>query len=411
MPTVQSVVRGTGNLQTNRVKLDIADGIFLLDPNENPFTLISRQMGKVTSGAIKHSWYADEIFPEVATVSTAATTTATTVVVNAASVGRVAVMDILVVHDSFEPMLVTAVAATTTAGTQSLTVIRDYGQNETGNDSWTTKATALAANDSLIIAGNAMTEGSSAPGLKATLEVLRNNYCQGFRKPFAITEELMNSMLYGEQQLPYQTRKAAIEILRQIEYANIFGAPYAGDGLVENSTAGSRLPATAGGILHYLTENAPTANKVTQTDLTKAEFLQFIEDGFRYGSRQKYLFAAPKIISAIESWGLADLQHRVGDSTTGLNLTRWTSHHGDIAIVNHKMLEAKASGQGNMALLLDMAKIKQVVMNNMDMRLETNIQNPDSMTRKDEWRYTGCIEFKGSAGCHAYLKGVTSFSA
>lgn len=410
MPTVQSQIRGTadlsGTLGVDRLKRDVADGIFLLDPNENPFTLITRQMGRMTSQVIKHSWFADELFPEVATVSstTASTTTETSVTVVDTQGARVAVMDILVVHDSFEQMLVTAISG------DVLTVIRDYGQDDAGNEGWAALATTLATGDSLIIAGNAMTEGSSAPGLKATLEVLRNNYCQGFRKPFDITEELMNSALYGEQQLPYQTRKAAIEILRQIEYTNIYGNPYAGDGLTENSTPGSRLPATSGGIIHFITENAPSANIVSQTELTKAEFLTFIQDGYRFGSRQKVLFAAPLIISAIESWGIADLQSRPDDTTYGIAIQNWLSAHGETAIINHKILRGQTSTQGNTALLIDMVHLKQVVMNNMDMRLVQNIQANDVMTRKDEWRCTCSIEFKGSAGNHAMIKDVTSFA-
>lgn len=411
MPTVQSQIRGTadlsGTLGVDRLRRDVADGIFLLDPNENPFTLITRQMGKMTSKVIKHSWFADELFPEVATVSstTSVTTTGTTVTVISGDGVRVAVMDIIVVHDSFEQMLVTAISG------DDLTVIRDYGQNETGNEGWTALATTIATGDSLIIIGNAMTEGSTAPALKATLEVMRNNFCQGFRKPFDITEELLNSALYGEQQLPYQTRKAAIEILRQIEYTNIYGNPYAGDGLTQNSTPGSRFPATSGGIIHFITENAPAENIVSQTELTKAEFLTFIRDGYRYGSRQKVLFAAPLIISAIESWGIADLQTRPDDTTYGIAVQNWLSAHGETAIINHKILRGQTSTQGNTALLIDMQHLKQVVMNNMDLRLVQNIQANDAMTRKDEWRFTGSIEFKGSAGNHAMLKDITSFAA
>ncbi len=373
----------------------------------NPFTLISRQMGKMTSTNIKHSWFADELFSEVATVSatTAVTTTGTTIHVVSGQGDRIAVGDILIVHDSFEQLYVTA------RSSDQLTVIRDYGQNETGNESWTALATTIATSDSLIIAGNAMSEGSTAPTLKATIEVMRNNYCQGFRRNFEMTEELMNSALYGEQQLPYQTRKSGIEIARQIEYNKLYGNPYAGDGLTQNSTPGSRRPATAGGIIHYITENAPSANIVSQAELTKAEFLQFIEDGFRYGSSRKVLYAAPKIISAIESWGLADLRTIPSDKTYGIAVQNWLSAHGQIAIINHKMLRAQVSGQGNTALLLDMPFIKEVVMNNMDLRLVQNIQGNDEMTREDEWRYTGCIEVKGSAGNHALLKDVTSFAA
>lgn len=406
MPTIQTVVRGTGNLETSRVVPDIADGIFLLEPNANPFTLISRKVGKMTSGSIKHSWYADELNPDTVTLSSTEDSSHTTLVLKTGHGERVAVGDILIVHDSLESMLVDSIS------TDTITVRRDWGQNETGNDGWAAYATQIATNDTFIIAGNAMTEGSTAPTLRATLEVLRNNYCQGFRAPFAITEETMNSFLYGEQALPYQTRKNGIELGRKIEWANLFGKPYIGERIAEQSTASANDPATCGGIVHYIRENAPSANKLSQTELTKAEFLLWIRDCFAFGeTRNRFLFVSPLVASAIESWALADLQTRTTDNQYGINASTWVSPHGTLSIIIHKMLGARASGQGNWALMLDMGQIKQVVMNKMDMRLVKNIQANDAMIRKDELRMTQCIEIKGSAGNHGYIRDVTSFAA
>ncbi len=403
---IQTVIRGTGNLEGSRVILDIADGIFLLEPNANPFTLISRKVGKKTSHSIKHSWYADELNPEIVTVSTVSTTGDTTIVLETGDGVNVAERDILFVHDSIESILVDSIS------TDTITVRRDWGQNESGNEGWSAYATTIAKGDTLIIGGNAMAEGSTAPSLRATLEVLRNNFCQGMRGPFDITEETLNSLLYGEQQLPYQTRKNGIEFGRKMEWINLFGKPYIGDRLSEVASAANAVPATAGGIIHYIRENAPAANKVSQTELTKAEFLLWIRDCFAFGdTRNRFLFVSPLIASAIEFWGLADLQTRPTDETYGINTSTWISPHGQLSIVIHKMLGARATGQGNWALLLDMGMIKQVVMRNMDLRLVQNIQANDAMTRKDELRISQCIEIKGSAGNHGYLQDVTSFAA
>ena len=95
MPTVQTGERAQDSWATDREDLDFADRIALLNPNENPLTLIAMRMGKGTSGNIKHQWVDDETQPVFVQMSGAATTTATTFDLTAGEGARLQVGDLL----------------------------------------------------------------------------------------------------------------------------------------------------------------------------------------------------------------------------------------------------------------------------------------------------------------------------
>lgn len=397
MPTIITGVRATGDLSTQRLKVDLAERIALLDPNENPMTLISKKMGKVTSIQPKHSWLEDELRPEKDRInwSTAIASVDTAITVD--NYKYYAAGDLWQVFDSYEIMLVVSASSDG---------IVNFTRNWPGVSSGETGfPVALADNDWLIRLGNVNEEGATAPTPKTTQETQVDNYTQIFRTVFDLTETELNSLMHGDQDLPYQTRKKAIEHAREYEHSFIWGIPRVTTGTNGKSMRGM------GGIWWYLKENAPSANIVSQAEITKAEFLEFIRNGFRYGSRNKMFFAAPLILSAIESWGLADLQTRSSDKTFGINIANWTSPHGEIAIVNHKMLEGPEPGTaGAWGFLLDMEKIKYAPLRNRDTKLLTNRQAPDADKYTAEYLTEASMEIKTPAA-HAVLYNVTSFAA
>lgn len=396
MATTITALRSTADLSTQRLVVDIADKIALLDPNENPMTLLSKRIGKRVAKQPKVSWLEDVLQPEIDAVnySTGYASDATGIVVDNSA--YFAVGDIVQVFDSYELMKVTSV------GTNYIGVVRNYpgvGASVTGYN------TALVDNDWLIRMGNANEEGATAPTARSTKETQVDNYTQIFRDPFELTETELNSLMHADQDLPYQIRKRGIEHMRAIEYATWFGIPSAATG------SGGKPARTMGGIWYYMKENASAARVVSNATPSKAEFLAWIRDGFRYGSRNKVLFACPILMSAFEAWGIADLQTRPSDGTYGINITRWVSPHGNIAIVNHKMLEGPNPGTvGGWAFLLDMEKIRYVALRNRDTKLLTGRQANDQDSYEAEYLTECSLEFKNPE-CHSVLYGITGWDA
>jgi hypothetical protein len=405
-------VRAQDSWATNREKLDFAEGIALLDPNVNPVTLMTMKFNKKKTGNIKHSWFTDELVAETDTVDT--TTTACVTAGTALAVDhydRWAVGDIMMREKTRETMLVTAINSTT-----GVTVVRDYGAT---SGAYTALAGSILDGEVMIKVGNAFEQGSPIPTILSTTEVQMDNYCQDVKTPFGISEVAWAAAVRGEDDWPYQMKKAGITHQRKLEYMNIWGHPMPGDKGIYVSATGNTAPAAAGGLWHFLTggtgfSGTGSDRRVSQAEITKAEFLTWVQHSFRYGSSNRVLFAPPLLRTALDSWGIADLQLRPGDEVYGLAVKRWISSHGVITIVTHKMLEQPTGGSaGATAFMLDMEDLSWVTYNKIgDTRLrELDPHSSDGSTIKEAYYQTiGCIEVKRPEK-HGILYGMTSFAA
>ena len=400
--------RARSDFSTDREKLDFAEGIALLDPNENPFTLMTMKYKKKTSGNIKHSWFSDELVPETDTVdtTTACVTAGTTLYVD--NVDRWAVGDVGMRNSTREVFLVSTANQTTGA----LTIVRDYGAT---SGAYTAVAGTFTDEETLTIIGNAFEAGYQLPTKKSRAEVKIDNYCQDQRTPLGITEVAAAAAVRGEADWPYQMRKAAITHQRKIEYQNIWGRPMPGDKGLSSSGTGNTDPAAGGGVWHFLTggtgfSGTGSDRRVEQAEITKTEFLDWIEACFEYGGSKKVLYAPPLLRTAFDSWGIADLQTTPGATTYGLAIGKWLSAHGVIAIVTHKML---TDSSGAAAFLLDMEDVSWVTYSNIGSTRFRDL-DPYKATGKTikeaEYQTISCLELRQPKK-HGVLYGMTSFAA
>lgn len=406
MPTVQAIVRGTadlaGTLGADRLVRSFADEIFLIEANAMPLTALARGINKITVPAILREWLEDEKFPDTLTVDTVVTTTETALVVDTPGGDFLAEDDLLLntLGDSLEVFRVEAVASAT-----ALTIERGFGA--------TAKKT-IADGVTLLRIGNAMQQGSNTPAYKTTVEVLRQNGLQRFRKAFSITKEMSNTKLYGgETQLFYQKRKTLMELLREVEYTNFFGTFNDGSGVVEVATAATNDPTSAAGIAEYITANAPSALKVDNgaAAVTEAILHNIIRASYLnkgpHEPGEKMLFASPAAISDIEALATADLRTIPTDTIHGVKVFKWQTTFGDISIVNHPLLGVGGANE-NWMFLLDIQDIAQVVQSNMD--LEYVEINKELSTGQEiivgEWKISQCLQVKGSGGVHGYIRSI-----
>ena len=402
--------RAQANFSTNREKLDFAEGIALLEPNENPVTLMTMKFGRKTSGNIKHSWLFDELVAETDTADTtsASVTAATYVQVN--NIDRWAIGDIGFVEKSHETFLVTAVST----GNDQLTIIRDYGAT---SGAYTALAQSFADNNVIKIIGNAFEQGHQLPTQKSTQEVQLDNWCQDQRTSFGVSEVAAAAAVRGEADWPFQMRKAAKTHNRKREWQNVFGHPMPGDRGLSSSGTGNDDPATGGGILHYLTggtgfTGTGTDRLLSNAELTKAEFLTWIQHCFRYGSANRVLFCAPLFRTAFDSWGLADLRTVSEKTVFGLKVITWVSSHGTITIVTHKMLEDQGGSDGAYAFMLDMDDLKWVTYSTIgatQLRMLDPYKSDGKTIRQAEFQTISCLEMRVTKK-HGCIYGTTSFA-
>ena len=403
--------RAQDTFSTNREKLDFAEGIALLDPNENPFTLMSMKFKKKTSGNVKHSWLYDVLVPETDTVDATTTTptdSGTAIYVDNAD--RFAAGDVVRVNATNETMLVTAIST----GTNGLTVVRDYGAT---SGAYTELAATFTDGDYLTIIGNAFEQGHQLPVEKSTTEVQIDNWCQTQRTPFGISEIAAAAAVRGEADWPFQMRKSGITHSRKLEYQHIWGHPMPGDLGLSSSGTGNDDPAAGGGLWHFLTggtgfEGTGSDRLVSQAEITQSEFLDFIENAFEFGSRQKVMYCAPILRSALDFWGISKLQTFSEKTVYGMNVATWLSSHGTIVFVTHKMLKDPGS-DGAYNFLIDMEDVAIVNYSNIgSTRLRT--LDPYAATGKTikqaEYQTISCLELRVPKK-HACLYAVTSYAA
>lgn len=351
-PTMVTGARARANWESSREDTQFARGISLLQPNENPMTLITMDLSTKTSATVDYKWYEDELTPFHDQINYAGgDLDGSSTAIDVDNGDRFAVGD-LVMHDlTREVMLVTAVTG------DILTVTRDYGQ---AGEGWTALAGSPANNDYVSIVGNAFEQGHPLPSIRSTTEVLYTNYCQDLRTPLGMSEVAAAQRVRGENDLTFQQRKAGIVHQYKMEYQHIWGKPYAGDKGYYVSTTSNTAPTTAGGMNHYMGEYAPANQKQDQEELTEYEFQEMMESVFEYGSSTKYCYCPPNLRSALDAWGISKMNTFVGDSIYGMPVSRWTSSHGEVVFVNHKLLKRRQSTDYFYAFFVDQDELSVV---------------------------------------------------
>lgn len=374
---------------------DVSDKIYLLQPNDAPLTIFTRKIGgKDVADNPKFEWQEDELLPNTI-LDSSDSGTSTTINVTAGQETRIRVGDILIAPNG-ESILVTE------TGSGSLTVTRAMSTSPSAYD--------LKTGDQLIIAGNALEEGSANAPFRYTQKSFPYNYVQSFKDSVEQTEVENASKAYGGNSRKFQQMKKAIEHKRSIEQAFLFGARF-------EDTSGSQARRGTGGLIYYITTNV---TDIAGT-ITEADFEEFIRSVMQYrpalSAPTKLFIANPVMVSAINFWAKQAVQIDQNEKTFGVRIARYRSGHGDLDIVKHWLLaefvtqnQADTSGFGTMNFVLDPTNLKYRYMAGLDTRFVTDTQPKNYTKTLDEYR-TVCGLQVAQQKTHGILKGVLGFAA
>jgi hypothetical protein len=381
---------GSQNILSVQKVIDIADKIYLLEPNAAPLYVLVSKLNKKVAINTKFSWLEDDLNPTWSTFAVSALSSATVLTAaNATEGAYFQKFDLLKIPRTGEVMLISS------STTSALTVVRGYGKDATG-----ASAQAIALSDAFFRIGTAFQEGSPYSDLqtKSTQTVEVANYCQIFRTSVEITKSLANTELYGGADRPYQRKKKGIELMRDMERTFLFGFPLE-DTSASNNTQG-HARRTTGGVDYFTATNSTNMGGV----MTESEFETFLRTVFRYGSTTRYLFCAPLILSVISQWAQGKLQMFPKDKTYGIAITQYLSPHGSINLVKDVILEHFASGYpaawgstsyfGGYAYALELENLAYRYLQNRDVQMETDIQLPGDDSYKDQYICEVGLEFR-----------------
>lgn len=378
-----STVRSTGNVVAVRRVVDIAGKIDVLEPDAAPLTQLTKKMDKKVAINPDFKWLEEEALTKTSAAAATSTPTATQVTVTTGHGVRFRAGDIVKDVSTGEHLLVTNVS------TDTLDVTRAFGS---------TSADTVADTDVLLIVGNSNEEHATKRTQKIGDQTEKTNYTQIFRTPFGISDTAANSEMYGGKDMKHIRMMQLIEHQKEIERSMWFGEP-------KLYTSGTHYRRATGGVDYFISTNAQDAGGT----LTETEFLTFLRTGFRYGSKTKWLFAAPILTAAISFWGHQKLQVTPRDKTFGIAVMQWLSPFGMVNIVNSNIFTETTvySGYG---YLVDPSQVKYRFLRNRDTKLKTNIQDPSADGQEDEYISEVGLDFRQEKKA-AVLYNITSYSA
>lgn len=372
---------GTGNIAQAQRVVDMDERIHLLEPNATPLAVLLMRLRKKVTFNPRFDWLEDDLRASWTTLAEALDNVETAVDVATGTGAYFRANDIVKIPETQEVMLVVSIA------TDTLTVVRGFGE---------TAAAAATNGGQIVLIGNINEEFATIRGIKTTTKSNVFNYTQIFRTPFSVSGTLNESRLYGGDELVYQRKKSALDHMVDVERSFLLGERR------------EDLTGTPNGQPRRMTRGVRTfvASNVTNVGgaMTDTQWEGFIRDGMRFGSAQKILFASRLVNSVISGYGRAKLEQRPADDTFGISVTRYVSPHGQIAIVNHNLLEGNV--YGGEALLLDIEDLMYRPMNNRDTKLRINVQAPSADGQQDEFLTEAGLQLNNEAK-HARLVGVT----
>jgi hypothetical protein len=366
-------VAGTQAILSNQRIVDMADKIYLLEPNAAPLYVLVSKLNKRVAINTTFSWLEDVLNPSWVTLAVSASANATALT---AAYDYINTFDVVKVIESGELLLCTSKTNT------AVTVTRSWGD---------TAAADITTAYNLLILGPAFQEGSTQANLvtHSTKSTVKTNYLQIFRKSVEITRTLANSELYGGNDRNYQRKKKGIEFLRDLERSFLYGED------IEDTSGSVTTHArrTTAGLDHFISTN-DTSSVGT---MTESEFESFLRSVFRYGTNTRYLMCAPLAISVISQWAQGKLQVFPTDKTYGIAITQYVSPHGTVNLVKNVMLEhssiSSTSYYAGYLYALELEDIVYRYLQNRDVQMETDIQDNGDDTYKDQYICEVGMEF------------------
>ena len=378
MPPIVGM-RGTEQLAPEQKKIDMADKIKMLVPDATPFTTFLQSLSKTRTGFPEFKAMEDDVLPRFDAVAGAG---GTAVTFNVATGSKFQPNDIIIATRTAEQMLVGTVAG------NALTVTRGASP------------VALVDADEILIAGSAQPEGdrSRIPVSANPYPVL--NYTQILRRSWELTGTAYASDNETQpHDWDYQAAKIGIEHKRDLERTLLFNrAP------TKTTASNGQALRTTGGLFHWIVTNQMDAGG----GFSETEFNTFARQVMRYGAKRKVLMGSPLATGVLNTFPMSKVRISQSEKKYGINITTFVSPFGELGLVTN--WEFEGAKYGGVLVAYDPANVRYRYLQNSkanrDSHVNTEIQPPDSDSRRDEW-LTECGLEVNLEKTHGVITGIT----
>lgn len=317
-------LRGTGNFATNEAPENWREGVLFYYPNGEVPLMALASMGK--SEATDHNtfhWWDKSLPPRRLYVNNAAgySSAATSIVVDNNSGGSAAAnthAGVVVLNSrTFERFLVTSYSGDT------LTVERGKGA---------TAAAPMVDNDALLIIGTAIEDGGTAVTGLSYDPTERQNTTQIFARGVGpITRRMAKTTLRTGDKLLDVKHDAWLSLMQDLEWSALFG-----DYLDEAGSVAAVRRTFSGGLQYFATTNVFDAGGT----ITYFEYMDALEDIFRYGSQEKLVLAGSTYVNVLNKLAKLEMQMNTvpGEESFGMKIMEILSPFGTLYLKLHPLL-------------------------------------------------------------------------
>lgn len=267
--------------------------------------------------------------------------------------------DIIFIRETGESLRVTAVTG------DNLTVVRGWGDSD---------ADAITADDTIILIGNAFSEGSGAPAPRAYEPTEVFNYTQIFKRSVSSTGTNEATEFYGDvNKLSFQKRLEWDQFL--LERARSYFV-----GRTNKITAADGKPLrTTGGLDQFI-----TANIYSKSGFTYNNFMEFAKLAYELGGDEKILVCNSGLAQLVQSEILTNhkINMEVSPKTKefGIKIGRLSTIHGDMDFLIDRTMNQIYDAPTGFALDPDL--LEEMILR-PDVWKE-NVQLPDEDSKKDQ---------------------------
>jgi hypothetical protein len=392
MATIKTGLFDTEDELSNRKPVDMSERMHRLQPDDQQFRVMLNRLGSKQAIREIVEWLESELMPRVSAMAASATSAESSITVTTGEGNTIFRAGHVVRNmESGEGYLVTSTSA------NSIGVTRSWGGTAAAS------ATSVAK---LMIVGNAAAQGASSGASHIVQKVRGFNYIQDQRDPLWFSDFETSIDLYGGREPGEELVQKGIEHARAEENSYFFGARDF------NASASPGPMGSSGGAVEFIS----TYNTNASGALTPAEFDTFIEGPFSYGSKNKVLFASPKVANVFSQMLRSVWQpSTVTDRKYGAKVDAFVSgtYGWEIPIVVKREwadLDNTGTNYGTWAFLIDMDNVRRRYLRGKNTHIRRNIEEPSSTAEVHEYRTCFSLEF-GIEKSHGILRGVTSYSA
>ena len=276
----------------------------------------------------------------------------------------------------------------------------------------------------VAVIGSAFAEGirDESSGIYNT-PVNPSNYTQIFRRPFTITGTALKTSAKFDTDgvFPDQSKEAAVDFMRELEWAFIFGEK------AQIGSAATSVTRSTGGILYFLrlweagstygntaatadTDDTKRIIENTAGTVSMNQLEGWLERAFRISNNK-----SNEKLCLMGSGALMTLNRLVKNSVMaisevplkdsyGMDLKKLVTPFGTLFLRSHPLFSFNSVLRYN-ALIVDVPNVKYRYLRGRDMELLTNRQENDADYRKDEW-FGECGAEVNMPESHLYLKNL-----